>query len=226
MFKWTRWNSWFMIIWSVCIIDMYYLDLPLIFIWKIVYYLKNNILYESIIICKIIYYMKIFVNFFSFETFNKNLKTWLKVYINNVGYEIIYTYNIIYVWLWMSWFEVEKSFPVALKEEHEEERTKRSASKQICLQNQYLLDTRWYTALNASLVTLIHVHKQTHTLLSIPCSILLSLSLFSDFCHSYMTRRRPPRFTATCHRILSAGCEFCRPNWQNDWPRYLFMTEW
>lgn len=193
-------------------IDMYYISICIILIYPWFLFEKSYVIWK-------------YLQFFSFGTFNKNLKTWLKVYINNVGYETIYTYNIIYVWLWLSRFEVEKSFPVALKEEHEEERTKRSASKQICLQNQYLLDTRWYTALNASLVTLIHVHKQTHTLLSIPCSILVSLSLFSDFCHSYMTRRRPPHFTATCQRILSAGCEF-RPNWQNDWPRYLFMTEW
>lgn len=31
----------------------------------------------------------------------------LEVYINNIGYETIYTYNIIYVWLWTSRFEVE-----------------------------------------------------------------------------------------------------------------------
>lgn len=66
-------------------------------------------------------------------------------------------------------------------------RAKRPASKQICLQNQYLLDTRWYTVLNASLVTPIHGHKQTHALLtvSIPSPFCSSFALLLSFFRSF-----------------------------------------
>lgn len=84
-------------------IDMYYISICIILIYSWFLFEKSYVIWK-------------YLQFFSFGTFNRNLKTWLKVYINNVGYETIYTYNIIYVWLWMSRFEVEKSFPVALKE--------------------------------------------------------------------------------------------------------------
>lgn len=76
-----------------------------------------------------------------------------------------------------------------------------------------------------------HPSSHSHTYINKHVFALVSpvpfffLSLSSDFCHSYMTRLRPPRFTATCQRRLSADCEFWRPNWQNNWPWYLFMTE-
>lgn len=118
-----------------------------------------------------------YLQFFSLETFNKNLKTWLKVYINNIGYEIVYTYNIIYVCLWMSRFEVESEIVPGGTEEGARRKNVRSVRRA----NRYAFRINICSIHDG---TLLWMHPSSHSHMYINKHIL---SLVSPVPHSSLS---------------------------------------